>query len=102
MHHSIRENLKSVILSSSVRVDNNQACGDNRVARSHSSRSFIDCTGREVNLTRIKTDNYEVHFVSSLRDDLPEVKKLDRIYVKSLAAVQPTDTCCWDYRLKKE
>ena len=49
-------------------------------------------------MTRIKTDNYEVHFVSSLRDDLPEVKKLDRIYVKSLAAVQPTDTCCWDYR----
>lgn len=95
---SYGENLKSVILSSSVRVDNNQACGDNRVARSHSSRSFIDCTGREVNLTRIKTDNYEVHFVSSLRDDLPEVKKLDRIYVKSLAAVQPTDTCCWDYR----
>ena len=25
------ENLKSVILSSSVRVDDNQACGDNRV-----------------------------------------------------------------------
>lgn len=69
-----------------------------KIGNSHSSRNLANCTGREVLLSKITTDNYEIHFKTSLREDLPNLKKLDRIYVKSLFAEQAADSCCRDYR----
>jgi len=72
--------------------------GDNRTARSLSStdssiglpvdlqqswgsRSLVDGIGREFVLTGISTDNYNVSFTHSSREDLPDVKKLDQIII---------------------
>lgn len=94
---SYGETTKSFIPSSFFRPDLNTNQADPE-GHSHSSRNLADYTGPEVILSKITTDNYEVHFKTSLRDDLPNLKKLDRIYVKRLNTTQPADSCCRDYR----
>lgn len=70
--------------------------GDNKTARrlditpfpsdlqkSYGSRSLTEGIGREFVLTGISTSNYTLTFTHSNREDLPDVKKLDCINVKS-------------------
>lgn len=61
------------------RLDNTGLPAD--LQRSWGSRSLIDGIGREFVLTDISTDNYHISFTHSNREDLPDVKKLDRITV---------------------
>lgn len=91
------ETTKSFVPSSFFRPDLNTAHAT-KEGNSHSRLSLVNCSGREVLLSKITTDNYEIHFKTSLREDLPNLKKLDRIYVKNLFAEQPADSCCRDYR----
>lgn len=92
------ERTQSVVPSSSVRVDNNISIGDNHVERSHTSRNFTNCSGKEVFLATITTTNYQVNFIASGREDLPSVRKLDRIYIKPRVATTSSDTCLHDFR----
>ena len=91
------EQLRSIIPGTNTRIDGDMGIGDNP-ARSSTALNLIRCVGKEVTLSCIKTANYEMNFITSGREDLPGVKKLDRIYVKALHTAQPADTCCCDFR----
>lgn len=92
------ERTQSLVPSSSVRVDNNISFGDNHVEYSHTSQNLTICSGNEIFLTTIATTNYQVNFIASGREDLPSVKKLDRIYIKPRVEETSPDTCFHDFR----
>ena len=88
------ESVKSMIPSSGVGLEGYGNSENGTVEHSYGSRSLMDLSGSEVILSKIETDNYQVIFTTSSREDLPNVKKLDRIQVKALA----TGTTCYDQR----
>lgn len=85
------ENLKSMLPSTGIRMEGDDGFSGT-VEYSYSSRDLSDFTGLELILSRITTDNYQVDFSTTGREDLPDVKKLDRIQVKALA----TGETCYD------
>lgn len=87
------ESFRSMIPSTGVGLE---GIGDlnSTVEHSYSSRSLSDFTGLELILSQIITDNYQVIFTTTVREDLPDVKKLDRIQVKTLS----TGETCHDQR----
>ena len=88
------ESVKSMVPSSGVGLEGEGNSANGTIERSYGSRNLMDLTGSELILSQIETDNYQVIFTASSREDLPNVKKLDRIQVKSLA----TGSVCHDQR----
>lgn len=73
---------RSVVPSSSKRVDSNSVIGDNHMEKTYVSKSLLVGSGKEFVLRKIETTNYVVDFQSSSREDLPNVKKLNKIIIK--------------------